>query len=56
MIKTEEWHKSDLREIWERSKPERCRLKAINKLGPNEQKNEQTDIVTPWAPDGAKNI
>ena len=42
-----------------RSELERRRLRALDKFEPNEQMNgrtdERTEIVTPWAPVGAKN-
>ena len=45
------WYESsqrDLRATWERPEPERLRVRALGKKG-------QTQIVIPWAPEGAKN-
>ena len=43
-----------MRVTWERPEPEGWRLRALDKLGPDGRTNKRTQIVTPWAPDGAK--
>ena len=50
------WPGTDLRQIWDRPMRERWRFSALDKLVPDRRTDRRTDRLTPWAPDGAKNL